>query len=83
VRPDTFLHDLMQLVNTKRTVPERDWKELEAHFHLPLHFREAISITATKIIVVSGFAVKKKHTKNSGKALILVHYQCTLYKELR
>ncbi len=59
MRPDTFLHDLMQPVNTARTVLERDWKALEAHFDLLLHTREAISITATKFIVVSSFAVQK------------------------
>jgi hypothetical protein len=59
VRADTFLHDLMQPATTKRTVPERDWKELEEHFDLPLYTRVAISITAPKFVVVSSFAVKK------------------------
>jgi hypothetical protein len=30
VRPNTFLHDLMQPVNTIRAVPEKDWEALEA-----------------------------------------------------
>ncbi len=67
MRPDTFLHGLMQLVNTERTVPERDWKALEAHFDLLLHTREAISITATKFVVISSFAVQKSILGNKAK----------------
>jgi hypothetical protein len=37
VKQDTFLHDLMQPVNTARVVLERDCKALEAHLDLLLH----------------------------------------------
>jgi hypothetical protein len=40
MRPDTFPHDLMLLVNTAKAVLEQDWGALEAHLDLLLHTNE-------------------------------------------
>jgi hypothetical protein len=40
VRQDTFLHDLMQPVNTARAIPVRDWKALGLNLELLLHTLE-------------------------------------------